>query len=153
MPDSPTFDLVAAHKFFSADCYNKTWGFMDNPNRTPEEDLSMLQTAMASLWHWSQREDATPRNFAIGNWQVSRVFALLGQAENARRYGEMSLKSAQGGEPFYIGYAYEALARAEMVAGNKAKMNEYLAQAWSFAEQVEEEEDKKVLMADWETIK
>ena len=77
MPDQPTFDLVTAHKYFAADCYNKTWGFMDNPNRTPEEDLSMLQTAMTSLWHWSQREDATPTNFAIGGWQVSRVFALI----------------------------------------------------------------------------
>ena len=153
IPDQPTFDLVAAHKYFAADRYNKTWGFMDNPNRTPEEDLSMLHTAMASLWRWSQREDATPINFSIGYWQVARVFALLGQPDNARCYGEMSPKAAQGGEPFYIGYAYESLARAEMVAGNKAKMNEYLAQARSFAEKMEDEEDKQVLVKDLETIK
>lgn len=153
MNDQPAFDLVAAHKFFAADCYNQTWGFMDKPTRTPEEDLSMLQTAMASLWHWSQREDATPRNYAIGYWQVSHVFALMGQPDNARRYGEMSLQFAQGGEPFYIGYAYESLARAEMSAGNKAKMKEHLDQAFAFAEKVEEEEDKKVLVGDLESIK
>jgi len=78
MPNPPTFNLAAAHKFFTAECYNKTWGFMDNPKRTPEEDLSMLQAAMASLWRWSQREDSTPTNFSIGYRQVSRVFARLG---------------------------------------------------------------------------
>ena len=152
MSNPPTFDVAAAHKYFAADCYNQTWKFIDNPNRTLEEDLSMLQTAMASLWHWSQREDVTSQNFAIGYWQVSRVFALMGQPENARRYGEMSLKSAQGGEIVFVGFAYESLARAEMVAGNKAKMNEYLTQAWSFAEKVEDEEDKKLLVKDLETI-
>ncbi len=40
MPDQPTFDVTAAHKFFAADCYNQTWGFMDKANRTPEEDAS-----------------------------------------------------------------------------------------------------------------
>ena len=153
MPNPPTFDVNAAHKFFAADCYNQTWTFMDKAHRTPEEDASMLQTAMASLWHWSQREDATPTNFSIGYWQVSRVFALLGQVDNARRYGEMSLKSArEGAETVFIGFGYEALARAEMVAGNTEKMKEYLAQAWSCAEKVEDEEDKKLLVKDLETI-
>ena len=153
MPNSPTFDLTAAHKYFAADCYNQTWTFMEKAHRTPEDDASMLQTAMASLWHWSQREDATPTNFSIGYWQVSRVFALLGQADNARRYGELSLQSArEGAEIVFIGFGYEALARAEMVAGNTEKMKEYLAQAWSYSEKVEDEEDKQLLVKDLETI-
>ena len=113
----------------------------------------MLQTAMTSLWHWSQREDATPQNLSVGNWQVSRVYCLLGQAENARRYAEVSLKLAEGCEPFYATFAYEALARAEMVAGNKAKMQEYLEKAFTLAEKVEDEEDKQVLMGDLRNIK
>ena len=154
MPNPPTFDVTAAHKYFSADCYNQTWSFIDKPHRTPEEDASMLQTAMASLWHWSQREDATPTNFSIGYCQVSRVFALLGQPDNARRYGEMSLQSAQEeAEIVFVGFGYEALARAEMVAGNSEKMKEYLAQAWSCAEKVDDEEDKQLLVKDLETVK
>ena len=113
----------------------------------------MLQTAMASLWHWSQREDATPQNLSVGNWQVSRVYCLLGQVDNARRYAEVSLKLAEGSEPFYAAFAYEALARAEMVAGNKAKMQEYLEKALALAEKVEYEEDKQVLMGDLGSIK
>ena len=153
MPNPPTFDVTAAHKFFAADCYNQAWSYIDKATRTPADDASMLQTAMASLWHWSQREDATPTNFSIGYWQVSRVFALLGQADNARRYGEMSLQSAQdGAEIVFVGFGYEALARAEMVAGNTEKMKEYLAQAWSCAEKVGDKDDKDQLVKDLETI-
>lgn len=153
MSDKPDFDTAAVHRYFSATCFNKTWEFIDNPHRSPDEELAMLQTAMASLWHWSQREDATPQNLSVGNWQVSRVYCLLGQADNARRYAEVSLKLAEGSEPFYAAFAYEALARAEMVAGNKAKMQEYLEKAFVLAEKVEDEEDKQVLMADLRSIK
>ena len=86
MSDKPHFDISAVHRYFSTMCFNKTWEFIDNPHRSPDEELVMLQTAMTSLWHWSQREDATPQNLSVGNWQVSRVYALLGQADNARKY-------------------------------------------------------------------
>ena len=153
MSDKPDFDTAAVHRYFSATCFNKTWEFIDHPNRGPDEELAILQTAMASLWHWSQREDATPQNLSVGNWQVSRVYCLLGQADNARRYAEVSLKLAEGCEPFYAAFAYEALARAEMVAGNKAKMQEYLEKAFTLAEKIEDEEDKQVLMGDLGSIK
>ena len=153
MSDKPIFDIAAGHRYFSVMCFNKTWEFIDNPHRSPDEELAMLQTAMASLWHWSQREDATPQNLSVGNWQVSRVYCLLGQVDNALRYAEVSLKLTEGCEPFYAAFAYEALARAEMVAGNKAKMQEYLEKAFVLAEKVEDEEDKQVLMADLRSIK
>jgi hypothetical protein len=62
------------------------------------------------------------------------------------------LKYAEGQPPFYLGFAYEALARAEMVAGDKAKMSEYLEKAYMLAEDVEDEEDREVLMGDLKTI-
>ena len=153
MSDKPDFDPAVVHRYFSATCFNKTWEFIDNPKRTPEEDMTMLQASMASLWHWAQREDATLQNLSVGNWQVSRVYALLGQADNARRYAGASLKLAEGLRPFYIAFAYEALARAEMVAGNKVKVQEYLDKALALAEKVEDEEDKQMLMGDLEGIK
>jgi tetratricopeptide (TPR) repeat protein len=153
MAEKPDFDLGTVHRYFSATCFNKTWDFIDNPNRTPEDDLAMLQTSMTSLWHWTQREDAKPQNLSVGNWQVSRVYAVLGQADNARKYAEASLRLAEGEPPFYVAFAYEALARAEMVAGNKAKMQEYLDKALALAEKVEDEEDKQVLMGDLGSIK
>jgi hypothetical protein len=153
MSKQPEFDLQTAHKYFSTDCFNKTWEFIDSPNRTPAEDRTMLHTAMASLWHWSQRADAQPQNLPVGHWQVSRVFALLGQARNARAYAEISLQLAEGFAPFYVAFAYEALARAEMVAGDKARMKEHLEKAYALAGQVTYEEDKQDLLNDLGSIK
>ena len=147
-------DQAKAHAFFSADCFNNAWGLIDKDDRTPEEDEQMLLLAMASLWHWTQREDHTLGNLSVGYWQVSRVHALLGRADEARRYGPLALDAGQRGEAdaFTIGYAYEALARAEAIAGNEDKASEYLTAARRAADEVTDEESKTWLVDDLETI-
>ncbi len=153
MAKKPDFDTVAAHKYFSAHCFNAAWGLMDKKERTPEETEQMIELCQASLWHWSQREDGTDQNRSVGYWQASRVYALAGQTGSARRYGKLSLEAAADCPPFYRGYAYEGLARAEMVAGDKPKMKEYLSLAHEQAEAVKGLEEKKMLEADLEGIK
>ncbi len=149
----PSFDLAESHRYFAAHCFNKTWDFIDKPSRTEEEGEEMLHTCLASLWHWSQRDDATTENFSVGYWQASRVFALLGRADDARKYARRSLEKSRGLAPFYEGYAYEALARSESVAGNHEKVKEYLAQARKLCETVKDEESKKLLLGDLDQIK
>jgi hypothetical protein len=154
MADKPSFDIQQAHKHFSADCFNKTWDYMDKDGgRSTEENMEMLHTAIASLWHWRQRKDVTPKNLSIGYWQVSRVYCLIKQPNNARRYGLLSLKHAKELSPFLKGYAYETLARAEMIAEKRFIMKEYLAKANEMLEQVEDEEDRQALAKDLETIR
>ena len=154
MADTPNFDIQQAHKYFSADCFNKTWDNMDKDGgRSTEENMEMLHTAIASLWHWSQREDVTPKNLSIGYWQVSRVYCLVKQPNNARRYGLLSLQYAKDLSPFFKGYAYETLARAEMIADKRVIMKEYLAKAHQMLEQIEDEENKQALAKDLGTIR
>ena len=153
MSKTPTFELQEAHKYFAAHCFNSTLDFIEKKSHTPEEVDQMIQLCMTSLWHWSQRTDATPKNFAVGYWQASRVFALAGKVDEARKYGQLSLEKGQGLEPFYVGYAYEALARSEMVAGNRRKMNEFLGKARELCTKVTDAEEKKLLTNDLETIK
>jgi hypothetical protein len=155
MGNKPDFDLGAAHKFFSASCFNRAWDLIDKSNRTAEEDEDMIRLSLSSTWHWTQREDCTQQNLSVGYWQTSRVYALVGQAENAKRYGQLCLNASQGKDipPFYLGYAYEALARAEAVAGNKEKMDEYLGEARRVADRVPKADTKKMLLDDLETIK
>jgi hypothetical protein len=74
---------AGAHRFFSAQCFNRAWDLIRKPDRTDLENEQMLLLSQASLWHWTQRSDCTPRHLSIGYWQLSRVQALLGQAENA----------------------------------------------------------------------
>ena len=155
MPDSPNFDLQAAHKFFSANCFNQAWDLIDKPERTLDEDEQMIRLGLASLYHWTQRPDCTAKNLSIGYWQISRIYSLATRLQDAILYGKLCLKVSQEAElpPFYLGYAYEALARAEAKGGNKARMNDYLAQANQFAQQVSDLESKEALLNDLDTIR
>ncbi len=153
MPETE-IDLAAAHHWFSVDCFNRAWEYINKKERTPEEDEEMILLSLASTWHWTQRPDCTNVNRAISLWQNSRVYALVGQLENARRYGQMCLVVSQNSDlpPFYQGYAYEALARAARLAGDPQQMKALVIEARRIAEQVAEEEDRNLLLADLETI-
>lgn len=110
MTATVNLDFQESHKHFSALCFNQAWEYMDRDGaRSAEDNLAMLHAAIASLWHWSQREDVTARELSIGHWQVSRVYCLLKQPHNARTYGLQALKFARELAPFYRGYAYETL--------------------------------------------
>jgi hypothetical protein len=152
MPDRLSFDLISAHRYFSAECFNRTWNFIDKPHRTPEEDDQMLMTAFASLWHWNQRPDCTRQNLSVGYWQLARVYALLKQAGPALHYATRSLEYSQGEPPFYAGYAYEAIARAEALAGNFSQVREAIAQAHALSEEMVDAEAKQMLQADLKNI-
>lgn len=55
--------------------------------------------------------------------------------------------------PFYRGYAYEALARAEMVSGNEDEMEKHLIQAHQVATSLPDPDEKKQLLRDLATIR
>lgn len=153
MADAPAFNITDAHKYFSAENFNKAWELIEKSDRTGEENLAMLHAAIASLWHWSQREDVSAKNLSIGYWQVSRACNLIQQPDLARVYGLQSLKYVAELDPFYKGYACETLARAEMQSGNRVIMLEYLNKARDFAQQITKDEEKQLLLHDLESIK
>jgi hypothetical protein len=144
------FDKQTAHRFFSADCFNRAWELIDKPDRSEADDRAMLLLSLASLWHWTQREDVTATNLSVGYWQVARVNVLLKDAVSARKYGALSLAQSQkeGVEPFYLGYSFEALARAEALAGEREKADAYLQFARQACDQVTDPEEKKFLQDD-----
>ncbi len=154
MSKKPEFDLDAAHKFFSTTCYNKAWDLINKPDRTAEEDEQMIRLSFVSTWHWTQREDCTDQNLSIAYWQTSRIYSILGQASNAKRYAELCLDVSRGDDmqPFFLGYAFEALARAQMAAGNQEKVKENLEEAHKILAVLTDEQEKKFLGDDLATI-
>ena len=146
----PSFDATDAHKYFAVECFNRAWGLIEKSERAASEDEEMLLLSMASTWHWTRREDCRPVNLAVGYWQISRVHAILGRADEARRYGQLSLDACagEGVDAFTRGYAYEALARAESIAGNRAKVEEHLVEARRAADKVTDEESRGWLVDD-----
>jgi hypothetical protein len=155
MPSDPDFDLNQAHRHFSVSCFNRAWDLLDRAKRTPQEDQEMIFLGLAGLWHWTQREDCFPTNLSIGYWQVARIYTVLKQVENARYYAQQCLHISKMGDvaPFYVGYAYEALARAEAAAGDRAAMQTYLEEARRLAGRVADPEERDQLLEDLETIR
>lgn len=148
MTPSPSFDRVAAHKYFSAQCFNQAWELIEKPDRTPEDDLRMVSLNQASLYHWQQRPDCTDQNLSIAYWQSSRIQSLLGNAAEARRYAEVCLGLSLELDAFHLGYAHEALARASYVAGDRAEAREHLERARRQAQRLTRAEDRGLLEKD-----
>ena len=148
MADSSSFDTEHAHKFFSSHSFNYAWELIEKTERKPEENEQMIQRALASLWHWTQRPDCTSQNLSIGYWQVSRVYALASEPDNACKYAQLCLDVTPSDDPFYLGYAHEAMARAQLLDGNKKDATENLSHARRCAEQVANVENRKLLMND-----
>ena len=149
----PAFDVAVAHKLFSASCFNKAWELIQKRERTRDDDEQILLLAYASMWHWKQRPDCTSTTKSIGYWQLSRINAMLGRADESPRYAQLSLDNSSEQEPFFVGYAYEALARAELIANNRAKSKEYLTQAERCAELVSDTEDRELLINDLRSLR
>jgi hypothetical protein len=154
MSSEPSIDLQAAHKHFSTMCFNQAWDLIEREVRTPDEEEQMLNLSMASLWHWTQRPDCTNKELSIGYWQIARVYAITGRPENATWYAEKCREVTEDAElpPFYLGYAYEALARAAMAGRDKQAAMEYIAQARELAKQEQSDEDRQLLLDDLATI-
>ncbi len=152
MNRQPEFDVAAAHRYFAAHCFNQAWELIDKKDRTPEEDQKMVALCHASIYHWSQRADCERIRLSVGYWQASHIQAVLNNPSEARHYGKICLNYSQGQPPFYLGYAYEALARAEKLAGNAGAAADYFAKAKQLANQVTKTEDRELLLKDLSTI-
>ena len=148
MNSKPPLDTVAAHKWFSSDYFNRVWQILDKSNPSAEEGELMISMSHASLTHWRERPDCGPREISIGWWQLSRVYSVLQQAENARHYGALSLAAAADETAFFLGYAHEALARAAKVAGDETVLQEHLGKALELAARVEDDKERQWLAAD-----
>ena len=105
-------DLVQqGHRGFAAQAFNAVWDLLLS-DRSVDDDDRMVDLAHASYWHWTQVEGEADRQLATGSWQLSRVYAVLGDAERARHFGERSLNIATASPvlgAFNVAYAHEAL--------------------------------------------
>lgn len=153
MPDQPQFDRALAHRQFSADAFNTAWDLIDKTDRTPEDEVDMFCRAAASLWHWNQRDDVNNQSRSVGYWQLSRVFSLLSEGNMALRCGDLSLKFAKDTPPFYQAYAYEALARASVIAGDSISANRYVIRAQKLVDQIENASSREMLLADLQSLR
>lgn len=148
MKDPETRQII--HEAFAAGCFNGCWKFIDKKERSAADVEDMLATAYASLWHWKQRTDCKPLNLSIGYWQMSRVYALAGEHDMARLFGDRCMQVSRAGKlpPFYIGYAHEALARAALVGGDTATAEAQMKKARATLNDIADNDERALLASD-----
>lgn len=150
--DTLANQVRATHRKFAVDCFNGTWDLLDKSDRNTQEDFDMIHMAHASRFHWGKI--GTPLEFARGDWQISRVYAVLGMGEVARLYAQNSLEHclANGIGDFDLAFAYEALARASSASGKPEELARFLELATQAGDRIGAEDDRTYFFQQLKTI-
>jgi hypothetical protein len=138
----------------AAALFNQVWALLEKAERTVDEDDEMAHAAHASAYHWSTV--GTIANRARGEWQCSRVYAVLGRAEPALHHAQRCVELCESAPDemadFDLPFAFEAMARAHAVAGDDDSARDWLDRARSAAEKIVDEDDRVLLEADLGTV-
>lgn len=139
-------------KQVAIDLFNQVRSLLEVDSRSPEQDDEMIHAAHASRYHWGRV--GTALNCARGEWQISRVYAVLGRGEPALFHARrcLALTTEHGFGDFDLAYAYEALARASAAAGEPHAAIRYAEQARVVTEDVEDSDDRDLVLAEIATL-
>jgi DNA-binding transcriptional MerR regulator len=156
---TPTTDALtdldaATHRALGVTLYNHVWTLLETADRTPAQIDEMIHAAHASRFHWSRAEGCEPVNLARGEWQCSRVYAVLGRAEPALWHAArcLAINEANGSADWDIASAYEAMARATSVAGDAAATADWKARATAALDGVADQDDRDIIEGDLKTL-
>ncbi len=140
------------HRKQAAALFNRTWALLEKKHRTQDEDDLMIHMVHASRYHWGIV--GKPVNFAIGEWQISHVYAVLKRPEPARYHAKRCLAICRENRigDFPLAFAYEALARAAAVGGQRRERDRFLRQAHVAGRRIREEDDRKLFFSDLASI-
>lgn len=147
---------AAAHRHLGVTLFNHVWSLLETTDRTASQVDEMIHAAHASRFHWSRA--GTIVNLARGEWQCSRVYAVLGRAEpavwHARRcveYAEAATKAGEAGD-WDLPSAHEAMARACAVAGDRSEARRWHDLALDGLTRVTDAEDRRIIEQDLATL-
>lgn len=98
--------------------FNETWDLLDKTDRTDDDKRLMLHKTHTSFYLWTLVGEMV--NYARGEWQVSHVYAVLGEGDLALLHGQKSLDLCleHGFKGLDLAFGYEAVARAYAVLGD-----------------------------------
>lgn len=136
------------HRQLGVDLFNEVWRLLESR----ADDDRMLHMAHASRFHWGEAPECKPENLARGEWQVSRVYTVLGRAEPALWHARrcLDLCEAHGLADWDLAYAYEAVARAYRTAGQAPEAEAYRKLATEVP--IADDDDRALLEQDLESV-
>jgi len=150
----PTELDPATRRKLAADLFNHTWTLLERTDRTPEQVDEMIHSAHASRYHWGEVTDREAVHLARGEWQCSRVYAVLGRAEPALWHARrcLEINEAAGNADWDIASAYEAMARAHLVAGDLDQVATWKAKAVAALDAIADPDDREIVEGDIVTL-
>jgi DNA-binding transcriptional MerR regulator len=153
----PMIDLDgASHRELAIALFNHVWSLIEVADRTPAQTDELIHAAHASRFHWSRAEGSQAVNLGRGEWQCSRVYAVLGRGEPAIWHARRCLAYAEsvggGQEDWDLAAAYESMARAHAVAGDLRAAAEWKEKAAAALEAVVDQDDRDVIEGDLATL-
>ena len=152
MSDERSFSELEAELFFAKRFNGKTWELLDKQERSQEENELMVEYAHASLAHW--RVAGTGVHLQRGVWMLARVYTVLGNASLALQHASRCLGLTEQYRDqladFDFAFAYECMARARALAGDRLEAQKYVEMAEKAGASIqEEEEDRQVFFDDF----
>jgi hypothetical protein len=140
------------HRKMAARLFNATWDLLVKKGRTKAERDTMIHMAHASRYHWGVV--GGPKELAIGEWQISRVYAVLDRPEPAVYHAQRSLEICEEGGigDFPLAYAYEALARAFAIAGKARLRTACIELARTAGAKIAEADERAQFFKDLRTV-
>jgi hypothetical protein len=150
MTEEETYNEPEAHRHFAATLNGEVWGLLEKADRSPAEDERMIHAAHASCYHWLAV--GTGVHHQRAEWLIARVYAELGLADAALRHAyrcqELTEEHTDLMQDFDQAYAYEAVARANALAGNQAEALKHLRLAEAAGQAIADDQSKQFFLGD-----
>ncbi len=123
------------HRKTAVRAFNEAWELLDMKARSAQDDRQMLHLVHASRYHWGLV--GNPGNIAVADWQISRAYASLGQADLSLRFAESCLETCEKeGLVQIVHTAHEAMARAYAVGRDSRSARRHLERARALLEKL-----------------
>lgn len=120
--------------------------YLEKKSRNANDDRLMLHLAHTAQYHWSFV--GSERNFAVGDWLISRVYAALSEPRLALSFAKSALERMEkNGLSDILCTGYEAMARAHAVAKEFRVARDYAKRAREqLTKSVTDDEDRKIYL-------
>jgi hypothetical protein len=133
-------------------CFNLVWEYIDKEDRTEDDNLNMIHAAHASRFLWGKVGE--PINFERGEWQVSKVYAILGMGNQALMHARacQNICELYNIKDWDLVFAYMALAEAHKILGNHAEYDTFKKHATERVASIKDPGDKAYTIEELDKI-
>lgn len=152
MAEEKTYTIGAAQKIMAAEAFNTAWDYLDKQERDRDDEDAMLSAVHAQRYLWGIV--GTELEVERAEWQLSRVYAVLGDGETSLRHAARCLKIVEENDikDFDLAFAYESMARAYNVIGNTEQRDRFVDLANEAASDIKDQGDRDYTISEIKSI-